>query len=219
MLQQSLFTVLGPGVTDAPWERLEPGPGTWVDVSRGFVTGADEVLFHLMASVQWRVGRRRMYDREVDDPRLSRWLRRDQGDPHPLLAEARSTIEGHYRRAFSGVGLNLYRDGADSVAFHADRELRCLDDSIVAIVVLGTQRPFLLRPQGGGHSIDLAPASGDLLVMGGRCQADFEHAVPKSTRRLGPRLSASWRWSPGPTPTVRRTGGYFESRRWRTLKG
>ena len=96
-------------------------------------------------------------------------------------------------------------------------ELRNLHDSLVVILVMGEKRPFLLRPKGGGPSIDLAPASGDLVVMGGRCQADFEHAVPKSARVGGPRMSASWRWSPGPTPTVHRPGGYFESRRWRTL--
>jgi len=105
------------------------------------------------------------------------------------------------------------------VAFHSDRELRDVSDSLVVILVLGAQRPFLVRPAGGGRSIDLAPASGDVLVMGGRCQADFEHAVPKSSRPIGPRMSASWRWSAGATTTVRRPGGYFESRRWRSLSG
>ena len=49
--------------------------------------------------------------------------------------------------------------------------------TIVAILTLGTCRPFLIRPDGGGHSINLAPAGGDLLVMGGRCQMDWEHNV------------------------------------------
>jgi alkylated DNA repair dioxygenase AlkB len=95
---------------------------------------------------------------------------------------------------FGTVGLNYYRNGADSVAPHADRELRDLDDSLVAIVTLGARRPFLLRPKGGGRSVDLAPASGDLLVMGGACQAGWEHGVPK-VARAGPRVSATWRWS------------------------
>ena len=133
-----------------------------------------------------------MWDRVVDDPRLSYWGR-DVGD-HPDLAAMRRALERHYGRRLRPPGLNYYRDGSDSVAWHADRELRRLDDTLVAIVTLGTQRPFLVRPRGGGPSIDLAPASGDLLVMGGACQRDWEHTVPK-TARPGPRVSVSWRWA------------------------
>ncbi|MCB1272662.1 MAG: alpha-ketoglutarate-dependent dioxygenase AlkB [Microthrixaceae bacterium] len=217
MLQGSLLAAGPPGVREAHFERIEPAEGTWLEVARGVLGGADELLHELVATTDWRIGRRRMYDREVDDPRLSRWYRCGTPDPHPLLGEVRAMAERRYGCVLSGVGLNHYRDGADSVAFHADRELRDVSDSLVVILVLGQQRPFLVRPSGGGPSIDLAPGSGDVVVMGGRCQADFEHSVPKSSRRIGPRLSASWRWSPGPSPTVRRPGGYFESRRWRTL--
>lgn len=216
-LQGSLLVAGAPEVQAPDFQRIALGPGSWVDVARNVLGGADEVLYDLIGSTDWSVGRRWMYDREVDDPRASRWYRLEDGDPHPRLAEIRRLLEGHYRRPLGGVGLNHYRDGSDSVAFHADRELRTIADSIVAILVLGQRRPFLLRPAGGGPSVDLSPGSGDVVVMGGRCQADFEHTVPKSSRRMGPRISASWRWSPGSTPTVRRPGGYFESRRWRSL--
>jgi hypothetical protein len=105
-----------------------------------------------------------------------------------------------YGVTLSGPALNYYRDGRDSVAPHADRELRDLDDTIVAILTLGARRPFLLRPRAGGPSIDVAPASGDLLVMGGRCQREWQHAVPK-VRRAGPRISASWRAPQPSAPT------------------
>ena len=216
-LQRSLLGIGDPGVQPTVFERIEPAPGTWLEVGRSVLAGADDLLFELAQEVDWRVGRRVMWDREVDDPRLMRWYRRGEGDPHPLLAQVRAMAESRYGHELGGVGLNYYRDGADSVAFHSDRELRDVSDSLVVILVLGEQRPFLVRPAGGGRSTDLAPASGDLLVMGGRCQADFEHSVPKSARPIGPRVSASWRWSRGATPTLRRPGGYFESRRWRTL--
>ncbi len=219
MLQGCLLSAGEPEVRPVAFERTEPAAGTFLDVARGVLGGADDVLYELVDNTEWRVGRRVMWDREVDDPRLSRWYSAHDGDPHPALAGVRRLVERRYGRPLGGAGLNYYRDGSDSVAFHADRELRTWFDSIVAIVVLGERRPFLVRPKGGGASIDLSPGSGDLLVMGGRCQADFEHAVPKSARRLGPRVSVSWRWSPGPTPTVHRPGGYFESRSWRTLSG
>jgi alkylated DNA repair dioxygenase AlkB len=137
-----------------------------------------------------------MYDRVVDDPRLScgalpawsGWGR---------VEAMRKAVENYYEQSFSNPFLNFYRDGRDSVAFHADRELRQLDDTLVAIVTLGAARPFLLRPRGGGRSIDVRPASGDLLVMGGRCQLDWEHSVPK-VAVSGPRMSVSMRWAPRP---------------------
>lgn len=178
--------------------RITLDATSWVDVAREWLLGGDALASHLMATVPWRQGRRRMWDRVVDDPRLSHWGRR--GDPpfHPALAAAHRDLERRYRRPLRGPALNYYRDGRDSVAWHADRELRVLDDTLVAIVTLGIRRPFLLRPKGGGPSIDVAPGPGDLLVMGGAAQRDWEHSVPK-TARTGPRISASFRWAPSPS--------------------
>jgi alkylated DNA repair dioxygenase AlkB len=141
----------------------------------------------------------------VDDPRLSRWYRAEDSLPDPALAAIRGALSRRYRVRFGAVGLNYYRSGRDSVAFHRDRELRHLDDTLVAIVTLGGARPFLVRPRDGGPSRDLRPASGDLLVMGGRTQADWEHGVPKVVA-AGPRVSVSLRWSAsvGPPTAPRR---------------
>ena len=118
-----------------------------------------------------------------------------RGDfPDPALHHLQDALQQHYGVKLGGVGLNYYRDGHDSVAPHRDRELRQLDDTLVAIVTLGAKRPFLVRPHGGGSSIDLSPASGDLLVMGGACQQHYEHGVPK-VAHAGPRISASYRWT------------------------
>nr|WP_249420487.1 alpha-ketoglutarate-dependent dioxygenase AlkB [Rhabdothermincola salaria] len=148
-----------------------------------------------------------MYDREVDDPRLSHWY--PAGDAVPdVLDEVGQALGVRYGRSLGRPGLNFYRDGRDSVAFHRDRELRRVDDALVAVLTLGARRSFLVRPRGGGRSLDLAPSSGDLLVMGGRCQLDWEHGVPK-VARAGARISASWRWSgpsPAPPATPRRRG-------------
>jgi alkylated DNA repair dioxygenase AlkB len=145
-----------------------------------------------------------MYERMVDEPRLSRWFSASEGLPDEALALFRVAVGRHYRVRFGAVGLNYYRDGRDSVAFHTDRELRHLHDTLVAILTLGAARPFLLRPVGGGRSIDLRPGSGDLIVMGGACQETWEHGVPKVARPVGPRISASVRWA--------KKGGY--EREW-----
>jgi alkylated DNA repair dioxygenase AlkB len=182
---------------DPVFERLDLGDGAWLDISRFWLGGADDLCAHLIERVDWRHHRRWMYDRMVDEPRLSRWYTARDALPDQALRRSRLTIGRHYGVRFGAMGLNYYRDGADSVAAHADRELRHLDDTLVAIVTLGAARPFLLRPQGGGRAIDVHPASGDLLVMGGSCQARWEHAVPKVTAGAGPRISASVRWARG----------------------
>ena len=193
-------TLLGadePGVTADPvFERLELDGQSWVEMSRGWLHGADTMLDDLAGCVDWKQGRRFMYDRLLDDPRLSRFFRVGAPAPHPECAAIRIALEHHYAVHFGGWGFNYYRDGRDSVAWHRDRELRHLDRTLVAIVTLGAARPFLLRPRGGGRSTDLRPGSGDLLVMGGRAQADWEHAVPK-VAAAGPRISVMLRWTAG----------------------
>lgn len=194
-VQASLFASGPPAVRDgAPFERRELDGGAWVDLARGWLGGADDVLAALAGAVGWKQRRRRMYDRIVDEPRLTRWYREADRLPDPVLEDFRDSVATRYGVAFGPLGLNYYRDGSDSVAFHSDRELRHLDDTLVAIVTFGAARPFLLRPASGGPSIDLRPASGDLLVMGGACQLRWHHGVPK-VAAAGPRISASIRWA------------------------
>jgi alkylated DNA repair dioxygenase AlkB len=194
-LQQSLVGIGDPMVDErVAFERVALDDTSWVDVARGWLHGADELLDVLAREVPWRQGRRWMYERMVDDPRVSAWYGADDALPHPALAMVRSTLSRRYGVPFRSIGLNYYRDGRDSVAWHSDRELKHLDRTLIAIVTLGGPRPFLLRPHGGGRSHDIRPASGDLLVMGGRCQADWEHSVPK-VRSAPPRMSCSLRWS------------------------
>jgi alkylated DNA repair dioxygenase AlkB len=196
--QTSLFASGPPALRPDPsFERIDLGDRAWVDVARDWLGGTDELCMRLIEGVDWRHHRRWMYDRMVDEPRLSRWYDATDALPEEALAWFRVAVGRHYGVRFGAVGLNFYRDGNDSVAPHSDRELRHLDDTLVAIVTLGAARPFLLRRKGGGPSMDLHPGSGDLLVMGGTCQARWEHAVPKVAAGVGPRISASIRWARG----------------------
>ena len=204
-VQGNLFAGGPPGSRgDATFERIDLDGGAWVEVARSWFGGADELAERLMARVDWRHHQRWMYERLVDEPRLSRWYGADEPLPEEALAQFRMAAGRRYDVRFGALALNFYRFGSDSVAFHTDRELRHIDDTLVVILTLGATRPFLLRPVGGGRSIDLRPGSGDLIVMGGTCQETWEHAVPKVTRGSGARVSASIRWA--------RRGGY--ERQW-----
>ena len=136
-----------------------------------------------------------MYDSLVDEPRLSAWWHAESEptEPLPMLADVRGVLTGRYHRPFDSIGFNLYRDGRDSVAWHGDRHRRRVSDPVVAIISLGSPRPLKLRPRGGGASLSWDLGGGDLFVMGGACQHDWEHCVPKLVRAVGPRLSVTYR--------------------------
>ena len=180
-------------------ERRELGQGAWIDLRSGWLTDADELFDALVAKVAWRAERRHMYDRVVDVPRLVSFhdLATEE-PPHPELGRLRRRLNdvyaGELGEPFTTVGLCLYRDGSDSVAWHGDTIGRSRnEDTMVAIVSLGATRAFVMRPRGGGRSLRLPQSHGDLLVMGGSCQRTWEHAVPKTSAPTGPRVSIQFR--------------------------
>ncbi|MET9736122.1 alpha-ketoglutarate-dependent dioxygenase AlkB [Streptomyces sp. NPDC006458] len=178
--------------------RTELGAGAWIDVLPGWLSGSDALFGQLAGEVPWRAERRTMYDHVVDVPRLLAYYGEGDPLPHPVLAEAREALTGHYARElgepFATAGLCYYRDGRDSVAWHGDRIGRgAREDTMVAILSVGAPRDLLLRPMGGGGAVRRPLGHGDLIVMGGSCQRTWEHCVPKSTRATGPRISIQFR--------------------------
>jgi alkylated DNA repair dioxygenase AlkB len=180
-------------------ERRPLGEGAWIDIRCNWLTAADDLLGELVATVPWQAERRQMYDRILDVPRLVSFHDLTiEEPPHPRLALVRRRLNdiyaGELGEPFTTVGLCLYRDGSDSVAWHGDTIGRSsTEDTMVAIVSLGATRTFALRPRGGGSSLRLPQAHGDLLVMGGSCQRTWEHSIPKTSTCAGPRISIQFR--------------------------
>ncbi len=178
--------------------RTRLAHGAWVDIRPGWMSGAAVLFGRLLDTVPWREERRRMYERVVDVPRLLCFYAEGEPLPDAALGAARDMLTGHYwpelREPLCTAGLCLYRDGRDSVAWHGDRIGRgSTEDTVVAILSLGTPRALLLRPRGGGPALRHELGHGDLLVMGGSCQRTWEHAVPKTARPAGPRISVQFR--------------------------
>ena len=187
-----------PAPLGASVRRTELAHGAWVDLRPGWIRGADALFSRLAQAVPWQTGRRRMYDRVVDVPRLQCFYGEGVPLPDPALSRARDALTAHYAaelgEPFATAGLNLYRDGRDSVAWHGDTLGRgATQDTMVAIVSAGEPRALLLRPRGGGPALRYQLGHGDLLVMGGSCQRTWEHAVPKTTVAAGPRISIQFR--------------------------
>ena len=195
---------------DAAVERLQLDDTAWVDVVRGWIPReqADEIGAHLLDTVAWQTSALFRYDHFVEERRLGAAWARDRGMalPHEALAEATRVLQHTYGVTFDGFGMIQYRDGGDGQAFHRDTDMRWLEDTVIAILTFGQERPWQLRPRenrrladspGKGATHELSPASGDLIVMGGSCQDGWEHSVPYCPERrdLAPRVSIQWRFA------------------------
>jgi alkylated DNA repair dioxygenase AlkB len=198
--QASLFDTptVGVGPLAGRVERRLLSDGAWVDLLPGWFEGADELFAGLLTDVPWRAEERPMYDNVVTVPRLLHHYGAGDRLPHPALVDAREALSAHYAdelgEPFVTAGCCYYRDGHDSVAWHGDRIGRGRShDTMVAIVSFGSPRKLQLRPVGGTIAASYALGHGDLIVMGGSCQRTWEHAVPKTTKPVGPRVSVQFR--------------------------
>ena len=153
----------------------------------------------LRRGVRWQSQRREMYDREVAVPRLLGHFRLDpapEATPTAVLDAARLVV-AHLGVPFNSVGLNLYRDGRDSVAPHNDHLYDIREGFPIALLSLGATRRMTIRakaaPRRSTH-VDLE--TGSLLVMDYATQIHYTHGVPKTSAAVGERISLAFRVKP-----------------------
>ena len=188
----------------APVERTDLPPTSWVEIVPRFVREAEAVFEELHESLPWQQTEVLRYDRYVPERRLGAGVR---SDSHVVFSQTDLHLRSRFRVPFTGVSAILYRNGDDFQGLHSDREMRWLDETVIAIVVLGVRRPFVLRPRAtkgvplervpAGSDPDdvvLIPGEGDLLIMGGACQREWLHGVPRAVTDR-PRISLTWRWT------------------------
>ena len=177
--------------------RISLDKRSWIERVPGWVSDSDALFAHLLATADWGQRTRKMWDNEVLEPRLTSWWGAESGKPlePPILERMRQALSARYGVEFDSMGLNLYRDGRDSVAWHGDRIAREIAEPLVAIVSVGEPRRFLLRPKAKGTGLTtqrLVLGRGELLVTGGTTQRAWEHSVPK-VASAGPRMSLTFR--------------------------
>jgi alkylated DNA repair dioxygenase AlkB len=177
--------------------RIQLDKRSWIERVPGWVSGSDALFDFLLGAADWGQRTRKMWDQEVLEPRLTSSWRAESGRMlRPQVLETmRRALSDRYGVEFDSMGLNLYRDGRDSVAWHGDRIAKEIAEPLVAIVSVGEPRRFLLRPKarGGGLSTRrLVLGRGELLVTGGTTQRAWEHSVPK-VATAGPRMSLTFR--------------------------
>ena len=195
-------------VTETPaWGTLERhwlDEHSWVDIGRGWLATAlaDELETALRERVSWAANTVWRYDHNWTEPRLSAMVRPGPNAPHEAVTSMHRELRRVYRVALDGVVLSWYRNGRDTMGAHRDSDMRYCESTVIAIATLGATRPWTLtprRPAVPGRrtlpTFDVSPAHGDLLVMGGRAQADWLHGVPPAPGVREGRVSLQWRWT------------------------
>jgi alkylated DNA repair dioxygenase AlkB len=158
----------------------------------------------LRQSVPWKTQRRRMYDRDVDVPRLLAHFRLDEEDGAPdAIRVATGQVVAYTGVPFNSVGLNYYRDGRDSVAPHNDHLNEIVQGFPIALLSLGATRRMTIRakePPRRALHVDLT--GGSLLVMSYETQLHYTHGIPKTSESVGPRISLALRVKPARDPAA-----------------
>ena len=189
--QDSLFSVSRERLSFDGYRRDQLDATSWVDLVPGWVPDHAALFEQLVAEAPWYQRTRVLWDQAVLEPRLT------AGYALPLpapLEELRAAVSGFYGVPFDSCWINLYRDGNDAVAWHGDSNRKTMRRPMVVTVSLGSSRRFLVRRRGGGPVLkEYAPGQGDLMVMGGRMQHDYDHAVPRDPRASGARISVTMR--------------------------
>lgn len=164
---------------------------SWITYVPGLLTGHHKLVAQLAALDVWEQRQRWMFDRMVDEPRLTgEYL--DLTAAPELLVELAAALSERLNVPYDRIWMNWYRNHNDGTGWHADRPAHKAPTAIVPVLSLGAPRRFLVRPGGGGPSTVFTPAGGDLIIMQGRCQRDWQHCVPKQKSPAGTRMSLNF---------------------------
>jgi alkylated DNA repair dioxygenase AlkB len=193
-LQPGLFDVLEPrlDVDFLSARRIDLDGTSWIEHVPGWLTGSEQLFSELLETARWEERERWMYTRQVTEPRLTAEYPDIAAAPQAWLHKIAKALSTHYGADYRSLWINLYRHNRDSTSWHGDLIGRVQEQSVVPVLSLGATRRFLIRRVEGGKSLSFQPASGDLIVMGGRAQRDWRHSVPKLASPAGARISVNF---------------------------
>ena len=190
-------------------QKLELSPQCWISYHPQWLPTdqAGQLLAELLKSLQWEEGQIRMFGKWLNIPRQHAWYGDAQAsygwsgqraEPLPWASELenlRQTLQCHTSAQFNGVLANLYRNGQDCMHWHSDDESELGQHPLIAAISVGAERRFSMRHKNRAYPTHrLQLAHGSLLLMGGCCQHDWQHALPRSTRVDEPRISLTYRY-------------------------
>lgn len=173
----------------------------WLDGQR-----ADALLNQSICDIDWRSDVIRIAGKTIPIPRLQQWF----GDPKTSytysnirlqatafprwINQLREQVEAQSGECFNRALVNYYRDGSDSVDWHADDEAELGFEPLVASLSLGAERVFQLRHNITQERLDISLPHGSLLVMGAGIQSFWQHRIAKTKRLEQPRVNFTFRY-------------------------
>jgi alkylated DNA repair dioxygenase AlkB len=205
-----LTTVRDPGQTRAASEEMARPPNLLTCDGAAFLypdalpqAEADRLFAELRGGIEWRQEVASLMGRRVTIPRLTAWhgatgyvysgIRLTPAPWTPPLLALKALAEGLAGQIFNSVLLNLYRDGRDSVSWHADNEPGLGRDPVIASLSLGAVRRFQLKHRRLPERLTLDLPHGSCLIMAGATQHHWLHQLPKTARPVGPRINLTFR--------------------------
>ncbi|MDX1460484.1 MAG: alpha-ketoglutarate-dependent dioxygenase AlkB [Xanthomonadales bacterium] len=178
---------------------------------RGWLTRAraDDLLQRLWRELPFRRDQITLFGRRVEQPRLTAWCS-DPGVDYRYsglwlrsrpwragLDMLRDELEEAAGARFNSVLVNAYRDGRDSMGWHADNEPELGANPTIASLSLGESRRFRIRPSDAlrrhGRSLGIDLGHGDLLLMSGSSQSRWQHCITRTRREVGLRINLTFR--------------------------
>ena len=174
------------------------------DYRPGWVVEPERMFGQLREAIAWEQNEISIAGRRRSLPRLTCWMGEApyvysgiRNEPLPMPAElqtVRRRLEAESQAGYNSCLANLYRDGRDSIGYHSDDEAELGLRPVIASISLGGRRRFLVKRVSDGRRWTLELGAGDLLIMRDESQADYRHAVPKTTRTVAPRINLTFRW-------------------------
>src|ERR1700753_1728083 len=165
---------------------------SWVEHVPGWLSGGHQLLDRLRDSAGWEQRQRWMYTQLVTEPRLTAEYPALADAPQPELRDIAAVLSAHYGVDYDRIWMNWYRDHRDGTGWHADRPAPQAPTAIRPALPPRAPPRFPVRPTGGGPRTVFTPAGGDLIIMKGRCQRDWQHCVPKQKAPAGARMSLNF---------------------------
>ena len=186
--------------------ELLPFDGSALLIPKFLLPGQTEPLFkQIMNETVWEKPEMVMFGKKYSQAGLSTWYTDTEipyvysgitRQPHQMtvaLANILRLCEDATSASFNSVLVNLYRDGNDSVSWHADNEEINGSEPVIASVSLGATRRFDLRHKESGETVRVDLEDGSLLVMSGLSQHCWVHQIAKTKSKVGPRINLTFR--------------------------
>lgn len=166
---------------------------------------ASNFFYHLLSCSFWQHDIVKMFGKVIQTKRKTAWMADEQitytyagKTKYPIAWETqvyniKQLVENHTSLYFNACLLNLYANGNEGMAYHADNEPEIIPQSMIVSISLGAERKFVCKHRHLPHIVDLKLAPGSMLIMSGNMQNYWLHALPVAKRIVTPRINLTFR--------------------------